>query len=380
MPIPYPFSNTRKRSRNRGLKIACLAGLLLPALADSAEPIILDDAAVANLGIEVVDTEYRDFAQTLFAVGRIEPIPSRKSFLSSRVPGRIKAVYAHEGDVVSAGQTLVEIESLQPGNPPPRIRLDAPQDGMVMQSHTHLGKPVAPDSELFEIIDLREVYAVARLPEDQAGALQLGSHAEIRVAALGDQRFDGTLARFGTTANAASGTIDAYFVIENPDSRIRPSMRAEFSLLIGTKSDTLSVPKDAIQSDGINRFVFVEDFSLPNAFVKAPVKIGAQNEQYAEVLSGLFPGDSVVTKGSYALMFAGGGSISLKEALDAAHGHEHNEDGSEMTAAQKATQQHEQQAAAGGSGSGPLTLFLGILSGLLATLLLLCALKLKSQR
>ena len=56
-----------------------------------------------------------------------------------------------------------------------------------------------------------------------------------------------------------------------------------------------------------------------------------------EILSGLFPGDEVVTRGSYSLGFAGGGSgISLKEALDAAHGHEHNEDGSEMTAEQKA--------------------------------------------
>jgi hypothetical protein len=34
--------------------------------------------------------------------------------------------------------------------------------------------------------------------------------------------------------------------------------------------------------------------------------------------------------------------MSLKDALDAAHGHEHNEDGSEMTPAQKAAKQaHE---------------------------------------
>src|SRR5690606_14217382 len=48
-------------------------------------------------------------------------------------------------------------------------------------------------------------------------------------------------------------------------------------------------------------------------------------------------GDEVVTRGSYSLGFAGaGGGPSLKEALDSAHGHEHNEDGSEMTADQKA--------------------------------------------
>jgi hypothetical protein len=37
------------------------------------------------------------------------------------------------------------------------------------------------------------------------------------------------------------------------------------------------------------------------------------------------------------LSFAGGGDgPSLKEALDAAHGHEHNDDGSEMSEADKA--------------------------------------------
>jgi cobalt-zinc-cadmium efflux system membrane fusion protein len=55
-----------------------------------------------------------------------------------------------------------------------------------------------------------------------------------------------------------------------------------------------------------------------------------------EIVSGLFPGDEVVTRGAYPLAFAGSGSgLSLKEALDAAHGHEHNENGTDMIAQQK---------------------------------------------
>ena len=53
-------------------------------------------------------------------------------------------------------------------------------------------------------------------------------------------------------------------------------------------------------------------------------------------------GDEVVTKGAYSIAFAGR-AVSLKEALDAAHGHPHNEDGSEMTKEQIAA------AAAGGA-------------------------------
>ena len=54
------------------------------------------------------------------------------------------------------------------------------------------------------------------------------------------------------------------------------------------------------------------------------------NDRFVEIMSGLLPGDKVVTRGAYSLAFAGGGSVSLKEALDAAHGHEHAADGSEL--------------------------------------------------
>lgn len=345
-------------------------------------PIILDEAGVRSLGIQTVEADYIDFAETLFAIGRIEPIPARKGALGSRVAGHILELNAFEGDRVTKGQVLARVESLQPGNPPPRLPLLSPIDGMVMQSHTHIGASVSPDSELFEIVDLGQVYAVARLPEDEAGRLHRGSQARIAVAAIPDQRFAGELVRFGSEANAQSGTIDALFLIDNPDYRVRPGMRAEFSVILDTRSGALAVPRAAVQNDGVNRFVFVKDFDLPNAFIKAPVQIGAQNDEYVEIASGLFPGDLVVTRGAYALRFAGGGTLSLKEALDAAHGHEHAPDGSELKPAQRLG---DPLSAAGepGRGSarqGPLVAFLAILSALLFLLLVLSLAKRRSAQ
>ena len=92
-----------------------------------------------------------------------------------------------------------------------------------------------------------------------------------------------------------------------------------------------------MQGDATNRFVYVKDFEIPNAFVKTPVVVGSMNASSAEIVSGLLPADEIVTRGGYSLAFAGGGTMSLKEALDAAHGHEHAEDGSELTGPQKKT-------------------------------------------
>jgi hypothetical protein len=97
------------------------------------------------------------------------------------------------------------------------------------------------------------------------------------------------------------------------------------------------------------------------------------NDKFGEVTSGLTAGDEVVTTGAYSLAYAGKGSVSLKSALDAAHGHEHNEDGSEMTAGQKA-----KAVADGGHthhGISALTMFSLISNGLLLVLLVLAMLR-----
>jgi len=101
--------------------------------------------------------------------------------------------------------------------------------------------------------------------------------------------------------------------------------------VLSKRENVMSVPRAALQGDAANRFVYVKDFELPYAFIKTPVQVGQMNDRFVEIVSGLFPADEVVTRGAYSLSFAGGGSISLKEALDAAHGHEHASDGSELT-------------------------------------------------
>jgi membrane fusion protein, heavy metal efflux system len=332
------------------MKFSILSLLLLLPLhgeEDNSNTIVLDETGVKNLRIETVVAEETDFEETVFALGRIEEIPERHAVLSSRISGRVIAVEAQEGSTVEKGQTIVRVESRQPGDPPPVIELKAPISGMLLESHVRVGEPVEPDKELLDLSDLSEMLAIARVPEHEAARLAPGSKAHIRVAALGEQPLEGEMIRFGTSADQESGTIDAVFKVANPGLRMRPDMRAEFSIVISKRANVLSVPRSALQGEASNRFVYVKHFDLPNGFIKTPVQVGQMNDRFIEILGGLFPADEVVTRGAYSLSFAGASSISLKEALDAAHGHEHAADGSELTPEKKA----EMEAAKGG-GTG----------------------------
>ncbi len=319
------------------LHFLILSALLSIARATTqSDTTVLDETGVKNLRIETVEVEETDFEETVFALGRIAEIPENHGVLSSRISGRVIGLTAQEGDTVEKDQVLVRVESRQPGSPPPVVELRAPIGGLIVQSHIRLGEPVEPDKELLDISDLTEVLAVARVPENQAAKLKPGSKAHIRVSALGDQPLEGEMIRFGTSADRESGTIDAIFKVANPGLKMRPDMRAEFSIVLSQRSNVVGIPRSALQGEPSKRFVYVKHFDLPNAFVKTSVQVGEMNDRFVEITGGLFPADEVVTRGAYSLSFAGGGSVSLKEALDAAHGHEHAEDGSELTPEKRA--------------------------------------------
>jgi len=326
----------------------CLLFLLGLVPLHAADTVILDETGVKNLRLETVEAVAGDFEETFFSLGRIEAIPGRTATVSSRVPGRIAELKVQPGDIVEAGREVAAVESRQPGNPPPLIPLPAPISGLVVRLDVLLGDPIDPDKPVLEISDLREVHAVARVPEHDAGRLKPGvTTAHIKVAALPGEKFEGRLLRFGTTADAASGTIDAIFVLPNPGDHLRAGMRAEFSIVVARRAGVTSIPREALQGEPAGRFVYVRDFDLPNAFVKTPVVVGEMNDRRVEILGGLLPADEVVTRGAYSLAFAGGGGVSLKEALDAAHGHEHNADGSEISPEQKAASTGPVRAEAG---------------------------------
>jgi cobalt-zinc-cadmium efflux system membrane fusion protein len=350
--------------------------MITSAFAAEAPPrnentVVLDATGVKNLGIETVAAEESSFERSIPVLGEISHTCESHSVLSSRIAGKIIEVLFHKGEFVKKGDVLLRIESRQPGTPPPVIDLLAPADGLVTESEGHLGAPVEPDKTLMEILDLTTVWAVAHVPQYQAALLKDGLTARIRIPALDTEEYESSFLRLGTDEETHPSTVDAIFELPNPDAKLRPGMRAEVSLIASKRENVLSVPREALQGDRSNRFVFIKDYELENTFVRLPVTVGEISDDRVEIASGLFPGDEVVLRGSYALSFAGKGSASLKEALDAAHGHPHNEDGTEMSAEEIASSSggdHDHGHAHG--GGGPLMIFLAIACGILLLLLI----------
>ena len=345
---------------------------------EAANTIILNDVGVKNLRIETVEAEETDFEETVFALGRINVAPGKRSIVSSRVPGRVVSIEAHIDTRIRMASEALTVEARQLGDPPPRIRLPALISGIVSAVNVVEGQPVEPSQSLVEIVDLSTVHATASVPEHLVSKLKEGMKARIRVLALPGKEFTAELAHIGAAVDGKNGTIEAAFHIPNEEYELRPGMRAEFSIITSKREGVMSIPREALQGDTLNRCVYRKhyDASLKNTFVRVPVVVGAMNDRFAEITSGLVAGDEIVTTGAYSLGFAGKGSVSLKEALDAAHGHEHNEDGSEMTPAQKAARDAAKNGEKGDSSKfSTLTIFSLASNGLLLVLLVVAMLR-----
>ncbi len=381
--------------------IPFFAALLLAPFAYSAvavPPVILTEQGVKNLGLETVTVEEADFETTTFALGRTEAIPENRSILSSRIAGRVVETQLKIGSFVEKGEKLVLLESRQPGDPPPTVWLTAPAAGTVISVNTKLGAPVEPSDSLAELADLKTVYLLATLPQATAGKIKQGTQAKIHFPIRPDKEYTATLLKFAacpcpdpacalgqdvsTRSEKSEGadlnTAGVIFTIDNPDNQLRPGMNAECSIIMEKREAVLSVPSEAIQGGASNRHVYVKHMTIPNAFDRVNVHTGLSSNGRVEILDGLLPGDEVVTRGSYSLGFAGsGGGPSLKEAMDAAHGHEHNEDGSEKSKDQKAATEstggdgHGHEA----HGTGMREIFFMAATGILSLLLVVISLR-----
>ncbi|WP_075557201.1 efflux RND transporter periplasmic adaptor subunit [Parabacteroides timonensis] len=123
----------------------------------------------------------------------------------------------------------------------------------------------------------------------------------------------GRILSYGKASDANSFYIPVTFEFDNKGAVI-PGSFVEIYLLASPMEDVLSVPVSAlIEEQGIySVFIRLDE----EGYQKREVKLGANNGSEVQILSGLKPGETVVTQGAY--------QIKLASASNAIPAHTHN--------------------------------------------------------
>ena len=266
-------------------------------------PIAITAEAKKNLALKVEEAELRTLEKTLLVIGQIEAIPNRSAAVSSRVPGRVIGLKVTDGQTVKEGDLVVEVESRQLGDPPPRVSLTAPMNGIVMDRHVVIGDSVEPNQHLLEIGDLSVVYAEGHLFEGQVAPVKSGQKIRVYVESYPKETFTGTVELVSGSLDPRTRTLKVWARVENPDLKLRPKMRAQLNIVVAEADTAVTVPHSAVLGEAGHYFVFVQSDTDELAFERKPVVLGMKDDRYYEVIEGVFPSDKVVTLGNYQLQY-----------------------------------------------------------------------------
>jgi cobalt-zinc-cadmium efflux system membrane fusion protein len=199
---------------------------------------------------------------------------------------------------------LLGLSSAQRGRQVGRIAVRSPLGGTVVAKHVVPGESVTPDKEIFTVAELETVWVWASVYErDLADLLRARAAgvlpAEVRVTAFPDRAFAGTVDYVGATMDEVTRTVKMRVAVENKGRLLRPGMFADLSIQLGEGRRELSIPAEAVLSDGDRRFVFVR--TDKRRFLRRDVRVGRTRAGRVPVLDGLRDGEEIAVQGAFLL-------------------------------------------------------------------------------
>lgn len=114
-------------------------------------------------------------------------------------------------------------------------------------------------------------------------------------------RLQGRVAYIDPRVEPATRTAKVRVEVPNRDGRLRLGMYLSMAFDTSTGQRVTLVPKAAVQSLGDRQVVFLPATSEAGKFIQRVVRLGEQRGESQVVLSGLQPGETVVTEGSFLL-------------------------------------------------------------------------------
>ncbi len=260
--------------------------------------------------------------------------------------GRVTAIHVSEGDEVSVGQSLGEIDPkkvmtryetavlnerlaeesyrreqrfLQEGNSF-QLKVDqahlvwlnarsalldaesmresafaeSPINGTVVRRHISLNDNLESGDPTFDVADLSRMTITVGVPEaDIAGVEELGE-AEIHFPALPDRTFSGRATRFARTRSERTLTYNVEVEMNNEGGMVLSGQTARVRLPLRSYRDVITVPSAAVYIRNNTDYVMVARNDIVE---EVSVRTGPADDSLTVILEGLSVGDRVVTEG-----------------------------------------------------------------------------------
>ena len=301
---------------------------------DTTGQIVSDERREATIsswvrGKSRIEELYIDFTGAHVQKGELmaelyspELITAQEEYLSTLSGPRISGVdltASARQKLLDQGMTPDQIDRLQRTRKAlDRIPIRAPLSGTVLERHVQEGQYVTEGDVLFEISDLRRVWLLADVYEEELPLVEIGQPVQLSVRSLPGETFQGRVSFIDPVVQPQSRTVRVRIEVPNEDRQLKPGMyaRARFRAEL---PETLAVAANAVLSSGQRQVAVVKaadgafqprEIALGQKwlYAEAPfarpgdsLEFGADRVRYHQVLRGLRPGERVVSSGAFLL-------------------------------------------------------------------------------
>ena len=172
--------------------------------------------------------------------------------------------------------------------------------GVADDVNIRLGEFFSGNNQI-RIVNTRDLKAVAQVPENYLGQVKVGSNVKVVIPELNNKTIDTRISVTGKTIDVSNRGF--YIEAKLPfESDFYPNQVALIKIQDYTVPDAITIPVNSLQNDEKGKYVMVA-VKDGNRLVarKKPITIGKMYGDRIEVLSGIKPGDNIITEGYQGL-------------------------------------------------------------------------------
>ena len=197
------------------------------------------------------------------------------------------------------GITPEQIEKIEKaGSAKTAIPITAPISGTVVEKNVVQGQMIQPNTPLYRIADLSQVWIEAEVYESELPLVKLGQEVKVTLPSYPDRDFTGQVDFIYPYLQGNTRTAKVRVVLDNPEGILKPDMYANVELQSGLGQE-LVIPASSVFDTGKRQYVFVQQGE--GLFVPNEIELGPKVGDEVVVRSGLEAKQEVVVNGTFLL-------------------------------------------------------------------------------
>jgi RND family efflux transporter MFP subunit len=260
------------------------------------------DAADTNLNAAAAMADVRAAeASHALAVAELE----RQRQLFTRKFISASALDIREAELKTSAARLAQVKARAnvSGNQTQYTNLSADRDGVVTMIHAEPGQVVQAGETVVQIANLKETEVLVAVPESRMTEVKLGTPVTIKMWASPDKAYAGRVREIAPAAETATRAFNVRVSITDADDKVKLGMTAGVKIMQqqqAQQSAQLLIPLAALTEINGKKMVWVID--AENKAQSREVTAGEFTEDGVLITSGLHAGEKIAIAGVHTLV------------------------------------------------------------------------------